>query len=224
MEYYNTIPIAEIRTIFLDYDGTLHDSLKIYARAFKKAYDYLVEEGLAKEREWTDKEISYWLGFTARDMWKSFKPDLGPELRQYCSNIIGSEMKRLIEQGEPVLYEGALDTLSYLKTKGYFLIFISNCNSYYLENHRKLFRLDRYFDDFICSEDYGFLSKQEIIKSVKSRYGGKMAIVGDRKQDMEAGRYNGIYTVGCKYGYALNGELKDADIIIERISDLMNIF
>ena len=224
MEYYNTIPIAEIRTIFLDYDGTLHDSLKIYARAFKKAYAYLEKEGLAEEREWTDKEISYWLGYNAKDMWKNFKPDLGPELRQYCSNMIGSEMKRLIEEGEPVLYDGALDTLAYLKNKGYQMVFISNCNYYYMDNHRKLFRLDRYFKDFICSEDYGFRPKHEIINSVKSRYDEKMVIIGDRKQDMEAGSQNGIYTIGCKYGYARKDELKEADILIDRISDLLNLF
>jgi phosphoglycolate phosphatase len=224
MEYYNTIPIPEIRTIFLDYDGTLHDSLKIYAHAFKKAYGYLVKEGLAEDREWTDKEISYWLGFNAKDMWKNFKPDLGPELQKYCSNLISTEMRRLIEEGEPVLYEDALKTLAYLKEKGYHLVFISNCNIYYLENHRKLFGLDRYFEEFICSEEYDFKPKHEILKSIKHRYEEKMVIIGDRRQDMEAGWYNGIYTIGCKYGFGLKGELKDADIIIDRIGDLINIF
>jgi len=60
MEYYNTIPIAEVRTIFLDYDGTLHDSLKIYARAFKKAYAYLVKEGLA-ESGLIRKSVTGWV-------------------------------------------------------------------------------------------------------------------------------------------------------------------
>ena len=36
-----------VRTIILDYDGTLHDSTKNYIHAFKQAYAYLVEPGHA---------------------------------------------------------------------------------------------------------------------------------------------------------------------------------
>lgn len=63
MECRIKIPKEDIRTIFFDYDGTLHDSLRIYALAFKKAYAYLVEEGHTEPKEWSDKEISHWLGF-----------------------------------------------------------------------------------------------------------------------------------------------------------------
>ena len=224
MELYNRIPAEDIRTIFFDYDGTLHDSLKIYSLAFKKAYAYLVREGLAEDREWSDKEISYWLGYNAKDMWQSFKPDLSVELQQYCSNLIGSEMKELIERGKPVLYEGALDVLSYLKRNGFRLIFISNCNSYYMESHKRLFQLDRYFEAFICSEEHNYIPKHEILKSIKSSFPEKMVMVGDRKQDMEAGAKNGIHTIGCRYGYALAGELNEADILIDGIRELTNIF
>ncbi len=222
MECSIKIPKEDIKTIFFDYDGTLHDSLRIYALAFKKAYAYLVEDSYTEQKEWSDKEISHWLGFNAKDMWQSFKPDLSPELQKHCSNMVSSEMKALIEQGIPVLYEGALDTLLYLKKKGYHLTFISNCKSYYLESHRKLFHLDQYFDDFICSEEYNFIPKYEIVNLVKNQFEEKMVIIGDRKQDMEAGTKNGLYTIGCTYGYALVGELDMADILIDEIIELKN--
>ncbi|QHQ60966.1 HAD-IA family hydrolase [Anaerocolumna sedimenticola] len=224
MEINKKIPTGDIRTIFFDYDGTLHDSLKIYSLAFKKAYVYLVNEGLAEDKEWSDKEISYWLGYNAKEMWKSFRPDLSSELQQYCSNIIGSEMKELIEQGKPVLYEGAFDVLSYLKNTGFHLIFISNCNVYYMESHKKLFQLDRYFDTFLCSEEYNYNPKSEIISNIKNLYPEKMVIVGDRKQDMDAGVKNGIYTIGCRFGYARATELEEADILIDDIRELTGIF
>ena len=31
--------------IIFDYDGTLHNSIKIYGPAFRKAYEYLIKEG-----------------------------------------------------------------------------------------------------------------------------------------------------------------------------------
>ena len=111
------IPFKSIKTIFFDYDGTLHNSIPLYAPAFRKAYDFLVEKGHAKAKEWTDKEISYWLGFNPQDMWENFMPSLSMKLRETCSEIIGAEMKKLIEQEKPYLYEGALEILNILKIK-----------------------------------------------------------------------------------------------------------
>ena len=35
---------------------------------------------------------------------------------------------------------------------------------------------------------------------------------------------NGIYTIGCKYGFALKGELNKADFIIDDIVDIKKLF
>lgn len=214
------IDFKKIKTIFFDYDGTLHNSINIYAPAFRKAYKFLADEGFAQKREWSDKEISYWLGFNPEEMWKNFMPSLSEELRKTCSNIISEEMAAQIEQGRPVLYEGAFETLEYLKDKGYHLVFISNCKTYYKECHSKLFNLDKYFENLICSDDYNFIPKADILKAIKQNYPEDMIIVGDRRQDIDAGRKNNIYTIGCSYGFALEGELDDADMLIKSIREL----
>ncbi len=217
------IPFREIKTIYFDYDGTLHNSIHLYAPAFRKAYDFLVKAGAAENKEWTDKEISYWLGYNPSDMWKSFMPSLKDELRQQCSNIIGEEMIKLIEQGKSQLYEGAVEALEYLKRNGYHLIFISNCKAYYKAAHAKYFHLDHYFEELVCSEDYAFVSKDIILAKLKLNYPEKMLIVGDRNQDIEAGKKNNIYTIGCRYGYATEGELEEADLVIDHILDLKQL-
>ena len=209
-----------VKTIFFDYDGTLHDSLYIYAPAFRKAYDYLVEKGLADSREWSKEEISYWLGFNPHDMWKNFMPNISDEVRQICSNIISKSMEQQLEQGDAFLYEGSLETLEYLKGKGYNLIFISNCKKYYKESHNKLFKLDRYFASLVSSEEYDYIPKYEILKKIKINYPGEMVIIGDRIQDIESGKKNGIYTIGCSYGYGLSGEIDNADYKIKDINEL----
>jgi phosphoglycolate phosphatase len=214
------IPFKSIKTIFFDYDGTLHNSINIYAPAFRKAYDFLVNEGLAESRDWSDKEISYWLGFNPQEMWENFMPSLSEDLREKCSSIIGEEMKIQIEEEKPALYEGALETLEYLKDKGYHLVFISNCKAYYKEFQSKLFKLDRYFESLVCSDEYDFIPKYDILKTIKDKYPEDMVIVGDRRQDIEAGIKNNIYTIGCTYGFALEKELDDADMLIDNIKEL----
>jgi phosphoglycolate phosphatase len=212
-----------IKTIFFDYDGTLHNSIRIYGPAFRKAYAFLIENGYVEERQWTDREISYWLGFNPSDMWREFMPGLSDNLRDKASKIIAEEMKALIEAGKPELYGGAIETLEYLKGKGIKLVFISNCKIYYRDCHEKLFSLDNYFEELACSEEYKYIPKYEILNTIKKSYPKEMLIVGDRKQDIEAGRKNGIFTLGCSYGFGLPGELEDADIIIKDISDLRRL-
>lgn len=214
------IHFNNIKTIFFDYDGTIHNSIKIYGPAFRKAYAYLVEQGLAEERDWSDKEISYWLGFNPHEMWKNFTPDLEENIRIKCSTMIGEKMNSLTEKGRPELYEGAIDTLNYLKSKGYRLVFISNCKMSYRDCHNKLFNLEEYFEELVCSEEYNFIPKYEILEDIKHKYPEKMVIIGDRFHDMEAGKKNGIYTIGCSYGFSLVGELNEADLIIENINEL----
>lgn len=214
------IPFNKIRTIFFDYDGTIHNSIKIYGPAFRKAYAYLIQEGLVDKRDWTDKEISYWLGFNPQEMWKTFMPALDESIRNKCSAIIGEEMKSLTEKGSPELYEGAPETLEYLKSRDYRLVFISNCKISYKDCHSRLFYLVNYFEELICSEEYNFISKYEILRKIKGKYPNEMVIIGDRMQDIEAGKKNNIYTIGCSYGFSQKGELADADLIINDINEL----
>lgn len=209
--------------LLFDYDGTLHNSIKIYAPAFRTAYTYLTENGLAKPQIFTDKEISYWLGFTAEDMWKSFLPNLPEKEKKKCSAMIGKEMISLINKGMAELYPQAETILQKLKDLGYHLIFLSNCKRAYMEAHIKQFRLERFFSAFYCSEDFGFSPKHEIFKIIKTEYPGDFIVIGDRFQDMEiADKYN-LQSVGCIYGYGSFDELKNATWKIEQLSDLLSI-
>ncbi|MFZ5351864.1 MAG: HAD family hydrolase [Bacillota bacterium] len=214
--------LKDIKTIFFDYDGTLHDSMKIYGPAFRKAFGHLVEHGFVENRQWSDNEISYWLGFSSKEMWQKFMPDLDEKIREECSKIIGSEMTALMEEKKAVLYCGALETIKYLKNKGYHLVFLSNCGIYYRDKARELFNLDFYFEETACSEEYRYMPKYEILEKIMNKCPREMAIVGDRIHDIEAGKINNIYTIGCRYGFGSLDELSQADLIISDIRELMN--
>ena len=71
-----------MKYIIFDYDGTLHNSIKIYEPAFMKAYDYLVANGYANKRKFKEGEISRFLGLSATDMWNIFMPNLPKERKR----------------------------------------------------------------------------------------------------------------------------------------------
>ncbi|MBN4069290.1 MAG: hypothetical protein COA82_02775 [Alkaliphilus sp.] len=58
---------------------------------------------------------------------------------------------------------------------------------------------------------------------IKGAYPHNMLMVGDRFQDIEAGKKNNILTIGCNYGYHRLGELDGADYRINNIKDLMTL-
>ena len=113
--------------LLLDYDGTLHHCLKIYAPAFRLAYRSLVDRGYRPERTWQAGELVRWLGLTPSAMWEAFAPDLPRAVREGCAKQIEGEMLRLTAAGEARLYPGVPEALEKLRGMGYSLILLSNC-------------------------------------------------------------------------------------------------
>lgn len=213
----------QYKTICLDYDGTIHDSIQIYYKAFLKAYDYLVKNNYQPERNWTKDEVKKFLGQNPPEMWASFKPTLPESVIAIVSKMIGEAMKDSILNHEGVLFDGALDTLSYLKEKGYKLVYLSNSKNLYMEINKHEFKLDRYFDLFISSEMYQYIPKKDILGQLKPNLPQPILMVGDRIHDMESGHANKIDTVACLYGYGSIQEFVGATYRINDIKDLKTI-
>jgi phosphoglycolate phosphatase len=209
------------KTLFFDFDGTLHESMHIYYPAFMKGYAYLVESGHAEARVFTQKEVSQWLGFSSTDMWQTFMPHLPEKVRTVARTLVGDEMLRLLKDKQGVLYPGVYETLQALKDRGHTLVFLSNCGETYMNAASEAFHLESYFDHMICSGQYSQMTKSQILKQLKQTFQEPMAIIGDRFHDMEAGLDNHITTIGCLYGYGQKEEFKDADFLISKIQALL---
>ncbi|MGB5823453.1 MAG: HAD family hydrolase [Proteocatella sp.] len=213
----------DAKNIIFDYDGTLHESIKIYAPAFKKAYAYLVENGYAQDKTWSESEISRWLGYSSKDMWQEFMPELPSEIKEICSSLIGSTMLEYMQEGKAKLYEGSLETLENLRNMGYQLIFLSNCKVEYMQMHIRLFNLDKYFSAFYCTQQYDFAPKHEIFNHIRQNHPGSFIVVGDRFQDIEIAAVHSLFSIGCAYGYGSIEELWDADVIIQSIDEITDM-
>ena len=156
-------------------------------------------------------------------MWASFKPALPESVIAIVSKMIGEAMRDSILNHEGVLFEGALDTLAYLKQQGYTLVYLSNSKNYYMEINKNEFKLDRYFDHFVSSEMYEYIPKKDILKKLKDNLPQPILMVGDRIHDMESGHANGIDTVACLYGYGKEEEFKDSTYQINDIRELKTL-
>lgn len=206
--------------LIFDYDGTLHQSMKTYAPAFRNTCKWLADNGFMERREFTDNDISYWLGFNSTDMWSSFLPDAEPSVREKARVMLGEDMAERVERGEGALFPHAGDVLSELRSQGHRLIFLSNCRIKYMERHRRVFGLDRFFDFFYCCEEFEFLPKYQIFRLFSLNHDGQYIVIGDRFHDIETAEKNGLKSIGCGYGYGTAGELDTADIIVNDITEI----
>lgn len=213
-----------VQTLVFDYDGTLHDSRPNYILAFKRAYEFLVEEGQAEERIFQDAEITQWLGWTKEEMWSAFIPQLDPFFQKKASQMIGETLLEKVREKKAHLYPKSLETLAYLKEEGYSLVFLSNCGERYLEAHRQAFSLDSYFDSLLCSEYFNGLPKYEIFDRVKADFPEEYTVIGDRIHDFEIGLHHDFPSIGCSYGFGSEEELAAADIQIDAVEELQTLF
>lgn len=214
----------DTKTIIFDWDGTIHESMAIYYDAFNEAYNYLVSKGLAEKRVFSEYEVSQFLGVNPKDMWTSVLPVLTDSIFAEASQMVSNAMTKAIEANKARLYPHAIETLEYLKNKGYTLVYLSNSKNYYMDKMRNAFDLDRYFDHYYVSEMYNYIPKKNILEAVKNQLNAPMVMIGDRYLDIETGVYNKIKTIGCSYGYGSLDELKEADLIISNLTELKSLF
>ena len=207
-------------TLIFDWDGTLHNTLRLYGQSFRIAYEELVQSGYAPPRHYSEQEVSIYLGMNAPDMWEAFMPRLPQAIKKAASDRIGEEMLKLIDQGCAVLYDGVPALLDQLHAQGHTLIFLSNCKHAYMEAHRQYFGLDRWFSGYFCCEDYENRPKEDIFPSIAVRFPGPSLVIGDRASDFLTARTHGLKSIGCGYGFGTPKELALADFVVHSCDEI----
>ena len=211
------------KTLIFDYDGTIHDTIRIYESSFREAYGWLVKEGYVREEEISTSQIAGWLGLNSKEMWDSFQPDLPQELKDKASAMVGSAMISQIQNHQAAWYPEAKKALDQLKEAGYRMVILSNCKVAYREAHWKEFQMERWFDRFYDCESYGFVPKTEIVREVMKDYPGSYIVIGDRKNDLDCAKACESPFIGCRYGFGEEGELKGADRCVDSVADLPRV-
>lgn len=208
-----------LNTVLFDFDGTLHETGRIFIAAFRKVHAKLREDGYTV-RDYADEEIVKWLGINTPNMWKDFMPDLTQEeTDKYIAYMMGnldgflmSEMARL--------YDGVEEMLTELKNQGRNLVILSNCTKSYRDTAWKRFDLGRWFTDYISCEDYDNIPKEHIFPFVAEKYEGDYIMIGDRLSDLRVALEHGLPSIGCLYGYGTEEELSVATAMVRTAGEI----
>ena len=211
-----------LKNILFDLDGTRTDPTEGIIRSMRYALDKLGRPHP------TESELIN---------------SIGVSIQPTFEKLLNSNEEGLIEEGirlfrerystigifENRIYPGAVGLLEVLYEDSHKLYIVTNKPRIYTISILEHFSIDQLFNGIFSPEldDYK-PNKTEFIKSALSGLTmdpNETAMVGDRREDIIAGKTNGIVTIGVTYGYGSEEEIVDAvpDYICSSPSEIQRV-
>lgn len=167
----------------------------------------------------------------------SFREFYGLDEEQMIT-AVDKYRERFAAQGifENEIYPGIPQMLADLKEKGKILAIASSKPTLFVERILDHFEIRKYFDYIVGSNMDGTRGrKEEVVEEAlrqmlpvgmaPAKKRDTVAMVGDRKFDIEGAAAHGITSVGVSFGYAPEGELEQAgaDFIVNSVQSLYDV-
>lgn len=214
--------------LLFDLDGTLTDS----AEGIIKCVQYALEK----------------MGIIENDTEK-LKVFVGPPLQESFRNVYGfdeeSTEKAIVyyrERFKPIgmfenaVYDGIPEMLKKMKKEGKVNLIASSKPEAFVKTILEHFHIAQYFDIIVgASMDNSRNTKEAVIEEALLQLkivdqGGqycndKCVMIGDRKYDIHGAKCFGLRSIGVSYGFAPEGELKEAgaDVIVDTVEELTQV-
>lgn len=215
------------RAVIFDMDGTLFETDTLLIPVHQRVFQTLRDEGLYTKDTPPVELLLGCLGMLLEDIWKTVMPDSSEEARKRADVLLLQYESEGLAAGEGRLYPYVADTLAELKEKGAKLFVASNGLEEYVKGVAKHKGIAPLFNGIYSAGEYGTVSKVDLVARLLQDHGlGSEGVwmVGDRSSDVEAGRSNGLLTIGCAYAtYGRAAELADADIRISDFRELLQL-
>ncbi|MDQ1910042.1 HAD hydrolase-like protein [Paenibacillus sp. GD4] len=213
--------------MIFDLDGTLFQTETLLLPAYYATFDQLRKEGLFQGETPPEKHILGALGMLLEHIWQQVMPDYGAEVHRRADELLLNFQLEGMARKEGKLYDGVARTLQTAREQGIKLFIASNGLEAYVKGVIRMHGLEPLFekDGLYNAGEYQTRSKNDLVRLLLERHQLKSAwMVGDRSSDVEAGHANGLKVVGCDYaGFRKEGELDDADVVINRFEDLLTL-
>ncbi|MDE6311315.1 MAG: HAD family hydrolase [Muribaculaceae bacterium] len=203
-------------SIIFDMDGTLWDAVDSYAAIWNKTL-----HDCAVEREpVTRRELIALMGKPLKVIASILVPGLdGPALDAFFAQLEANDLEMMPRLGGR-LYPGVEDTLRELSGSGIPLYLVSNCGPEGLPMFMDYTGLRPYFRDWLSYGSTG-CDKDVNIRTLVERYNlEKPLYVGDTVGDLRSTRRAGASFAWASYGFGLDFNPSEADIVLAAFTDL----
>lgn len=199
--------------IIFDMDGTLIDSAKIAIPAFAGVCP---EFGLKVP---DDEALISVVGYANPIFYFKLYPDEDKaKLLKFGEKIEAAELEITGTIGEGLLFDGVYKMLEILNKKGCRLYIASTGDKDHVYSCLKACGVFSLFEGIFCGKPDKEIMVAEIIKNDRD---GNWIMVGDRRKDSVAAKYNNIFSVGAAFGYCAKEDFDEFDAVIYDPMDLI---
>lgn len=208
--------------VLFDVDGTLFQTELVAIPAFQRTFDKLKQQGLYQGDTPAEDKITSCFGMTIPELWETLLPDASMDVRDQANTLLAEAEVELLQEGIGKLYPGVKETLQTLQDQGYKIYTASNGQKVYVATVIESLGLRPYFTKLYSAGEYKTEKKEDLVALLlKQENISRAVMVGDRKSDVSAGRANDLLTIGCDFGFAGEGELTNADVIINEFREVL---
>lgn len=205
--------------ILFDLDGTITDSKEGIIKSIRYAYDKM---GLPQPEE------EFLMSFLGPPLWDSFVHKVGLSEKD-AERGVAFFRERFQPLGiyENKLFPGMAELLHLLSQRRDIKIYIATAKP--LPSAIRVleyFKIIRYFDDISGATFDGTITgKTQVISNLLDKFEPdfnreRTLMIGDRDHDVQGARENGIKSLGVLYGYGSPDEIREADYLVESVTDL----
>lgn len=209
--------------VIFDMDGTLFRTDLILELALDETFDYLRQNG-----EWTGStpidEYRNIMGVPLPVVWETLLSKQTVEIREAADAYFLRRLIENIHNGNGALYTGVLELFEQLNQLNHPIFIASNGLVDYLQAIISHYELDRWITETYSIQQIDTLNKGDLVAEIVKKYELQDGfVVGDRLSDIMAARANGFISIGCRFDFAQEAELKEADYVVNHLSEVLDI-
>ncbi|OWR29841.1 nucleosidase [Saccharibacillus sp. O23] len=209
------------QSLIFDMDGTLFQTDKILEISLAEAFAHLRSLGqwdagtpIGKYREI--------MGVPLPKVWETLLPDHSPEWREQVDAYFLERLIVNIKAGKGALYPQVEEVFETLTQNGHPIYIASNGLIDYLSAIVGYYGLDRWVTEVFSIQQIESLNKSDLVRIIVNKYEiTDGAVVGDRLSDIRAAQDNGLLAIGCRFDFAQEDELAQADTVIDGLDELI---
>ena len=212
-----------MKAVIFDMDGTLFQTGTILEQSLEEAFAVLRERGDWQGAAPID-EYRNIMGVPLPTVWEAILPGESEETKREMDAYFLEQLIANIKEGKGALYPNAREVFTALRSEGYRVFIASNGLVRYLAAIVEYYGLNEWVTETFSIEQASTSDKGELVRIIKEKYGvTEGAVVGDRLSDIRAAKANDLFAVGCRFDFAQEQELKEADAVIDNLADLREV-
>jgi phosphoglycolate phosphatase len=209
------------KTIVFDFDGTIVKKDVANEAAHRRAIMLGIE---TSKDEINEKQKTHAHYKDAKEAIKD-QTDITDEkkLTILMTNFFQTTYLEVVkEEKENCLYSEMREVIETL-SKDYDLAIASTLRQDIIEPTLEILSLKKYFQGVYANTPDLYFSKEDLVKEATINHKSCIYMIGDREEDIEAGKKQGLKTIHVNWGHAkTNGNIKNPKEIIEIIENNEN--